>query len=99
MQRVSGISAQLRSRRRTWRSCWRMQKALGTVSPDDIKRLRHAAKLTISKANPNANICTATIRTNCKNALALYRQRLTLFRELYHDGKRCALPGARPNRR
>ena len=46
-------------------------------------RLDHLQKVTIAKANLIAGICTAAIHTGyCKDALALYRQSLTLFREL-----------------
>ena len=49
-------------------------------------RLNHTQKVTIAKANLIAGICTAAIHTGyCKDALALYRQALTLFRELNED--------------
>ena len=49
-------------------------------------QLAHDQKVTIAKANLIAGICTAAIHTGyCKDALALYRQSLTLFRELNND--------------
>jgi len=46
-------------------------------------QLAHTQKVTIAKANLIAGICTAAIHTGyCKDALALYRQALSLFREL-----------------
>ena len=49
-------------------------------------QLNHPQKVIIAKANLIAGICTAAIHTGyCKDALALYRQALTLFRELNED--------------